>query len=259
MLVWEMLKLSQDKNMQEKILFSNNVCVQNIYAKEVFPTRIISNRLEENCKKKWLELRQKAEENNSKIWDSEIYRFENIIIDKDKIILNVSTLPFSIRLAMNFFTKEIVELGEGYKPMGMFFSCFLKTYDGFYVFVEKTKKLYAERIIYFVGGVLSKTEIDLTRNSLSEAIVLEIEEETGVVFCAEEIYLKSIYVNENLNCCSLFSIETKKTKEELEKSFKSKDGEVAKLKFVHFDQLKEFVKKLPNKDAIKFAIAKIYE
>lgn len=259
MLVLEMLKLSQDKNMQEKILFSSDVCVENISAREVFSTRIISDNLEDICKKKWLELRQKAEENNSKIWDSEIYRFENLVGNKDKIILNVSTLPFSIRLAMNFFTKEIMELGEEYKPMGMFFSCFLKTSDGFYVFVEKSKKLYAERIIYFIGGVLSKTEIDLTRKSLSEAVILEIEEEVGVVFRAGEIYLKSIYVNENLNCCLLFLVETKKTKEELENSFKSKDGEVAKLKFVHSGQLKEFVKNLPSKDAIKFVIAKIYE
>lgn len=106
---------------------------------------------------------------------------------------------------------------------------------------------------------MSKTEIDLTQKSLSEAIILEIEEEAGVIFNAREIYLRSIYVNETFNCCLLFLIETKKTKEEIEKSFKSKDGELAKLKFVHSGQLKEFIGSLPHKDAIKFTIAKIYE
>lgn len=255
----EIWKLFQDKNMKEEILFSGNICITDVDVKEIQSMRAIDIALEEKFTQKWTEIQQKAKENNSKIWDSELYRLENLIRDRDKIILSVSIIPFSIRLAANSFTKEIIELGEKYRPMGMFFSCFLKTVDDFYVFIEKSKKLYTDKIISFVGGVLSKTEFDLTQKSLSEAVIAEIEEEIGVVFDEKEIYLKSIYINETLNCCLLLSIETIKTKEELEKSFKSKDGEVASLKFVHISQLKDFTEKLPSKDAVKFKIAKIYE
>ena len=253
-----MLRLLRDKNMQE-ILFSNNTCIQNVSIKEIVSSRVIDDNLEEDCKKKWLETQQKAQESNSKIWDSEIYRFENIVSDKDELTLIVSTIPFSVRLALNSFAKEIMEFGEKYRPMGMFFSCFLKTIDGFYIFAEKSKTLYRERVLCFIGGVLSKTEIDLTQKSLSEAVISEIEEEVGVIFNAREIYLRSIYINETFNCCLLFLIETEKTKEEIEKNFKSKDGELANLKFVDVIHLKEFIGSLPRKDAIKFTIAKIYE
>ena len=118
-----MLRLLRDKNMQE-ILFSNNTCIQNVSIKEIVSSRVIDDNLEEDCKKKWLETQQKAQESNSKIWDSEIYRFENIVSDKDELTLIVSTIPFSVRLALNSFAKEIMEFGEKYRPMGMFFSIF---------------------------------------------------------------------------------------------------------------------------------------
>lgn len=118
-----MLRLLRDKNMQE-ILFSNNTCIQNVSIKEIVSSRVIDDNLEENCKKKWLDIQQKAKESNSKIWDSEIYRFENIVSDEDELTLIVSTIPFSVRLALNSFTKEIMRLGERHKPMGMFFLVF---------------------------------------------------------------------------------------------------------------------------------------
>lgn len=102
-------------------IVDQKINIKNVYLNQVDTTRSLDGELELKTEDKWKQILKKAEENNSKIWDSKIYRLENISFANGSLNLFCSTINFSTRLSMNAFTEDLKKLGEKFFPFGMFF------------------------------------------------------------------------------------------------------------------------------------------
>lgn len=241
-----------------RIVFNSKTELDKVVIQEQASTRKINSELEELCKTKWQDIQLEAKSKGSGVWDSEVYRFEKAELNNNLLHLTVSTIPFSIRLAMNSYTDRVGILGSNYAPFGMFTSCFVRTSDEKLLFIERSGKFFSDRKIAFIGGVLSKTEAILSnRADLFNEVLKELSEEIYVESSlVETIRLTSGYITENFNFCLIFDIRLQETFEEVRDTFKKKmsEGEAANVIGITRDQLREFASTLPTKDAIKFEI-----
>lgn len=245
-------------NNRIKILFSGSISPDLVLVKEAVSSRKIDDILENFSKNKWRELVEESKKNQAVLWDSYIYRFENLFFEKGILNIEASTIPFAVRLGMNYFSNRIESLGEDYNPRGMFFSCLIRTSDDFLVFIKKSNKFFSSKKYAFVGGVLSKTEINLSQEkSILKPIQKEILEELGSKFIYQYISLKHIYINETFNCCLLFDTQSKQTKKEMQDIFSSSDGEIESLVFLPINNLKDSETLLSPSDLFKLKIMKI--
>lgn len=243
---------------EELFHFYEKMDLDTVTIYEQVSSRQIDFELEELCRTRWENILLEANEKGKMVWDSEVYRFEKAELNNNTLHLTVSTIPFSIRLAMNSFTTRVGKLGVEYAPLGMFTSCFVRTSDEKYLFIERSAKFFPDRKIAFIGGVLSKTEAVLTskadlfaeaKKELSEEIYVEPD-------LVESIILRSGYITKSFNCCLIFDIRLRTSFGEVRKNFdkNANEGEAANVIGVTRDQLPEFVSALPKKEAVKFEI-----
>ncbi len=240
-----------------KIVFKDFLAAKSIVIKEVVSSRIIDSNLEKKCKDKWKTMIIDAKQKGKKLWDSDVYRFESGEIKNGILYLKVSTVPFSIRFPMNFYTEQLENLGANYGSMGMFTSCFVKTLDNKFIFIEKSGKYYSNKKVSFVGGVLSKTEkILLNGKDLFNEVLKEVREEIGIsgVDIDKKIF-RCIYITNDKNVCLIFDIFLNKAFNELKNKFSIKnDGEAKELIGITEFEFKNFIKKIDKKDAVKFSV-----
>lgn len=243
-----------------RVLFQGDWSPETVITDEINSTRVIDSDFERVLISSWGDTLKVADEKNQKIWDSTIYRFESCKVSSQKLHLDLSTIPFSIRLEMNKYTDKIKQLGLLYSPRGMFNSCLVKTSDDYAVFVEKSNVYVTQKKYAWVGGVFSKSEFIINSgNDLFESAKREIVEELGVEkeYIIENI-LKMGYLTENWNVCFLFSVQLSLTKKELSERFrKYSDDEVKNLIFFTYENIKNSLNLFEPKDKIKFALLKI--
>jgi len=234
-----------------------NQQIKNITLSRVKSSRKINSSLENICKQKWNEKLIRLNKTKTKLWDSEVYRFEKIYQIKNSLIINVSTIPLSIRLMMNNFTEKIQKLGLNYAPLGMFFSCFVLTKDCYFLFVKKSQYFYFDRKFAFIGGILSKTENNNTSKcNIFNEVKKEMKEEIGVINQnIDSLNLLGHYKTSNFNFCLLFKIKLNITIEEALNGFSNRtEQEIEKIIPVHKNNLQNFIlQNMSAKDSIKFS------
>ncbi len=241
-----------------RIIFNSDITFDIVTIKEISSTRLIDPVLEKLCRKRWREILNDAKNQRKKIWDSDVYRFESAIWKDNILQLNVSTIPFSIRLSMNNFTDTVNMLGMKYAPLGMYTSCFVVTADGQYLFIEKSNSYYSNRKMAFIGGILSKTESILQNGSdLFNEAIREIQEELDLYSIGVQTnILKAGYITENYNVCLLFEVKLNISLKDIQKNFKAScEKETANIVDVARADLSQFALMLPERDMPKFKIA----
>lgn len=244
-----------------KTLFKGNLRPEDVIIREVKSGRKIDKDLEKLAAGKWQEIVEKAHLENKKVWDSEIYRLEKVI-SNGATTLWVSTIKYSTRVAMREFTELIKKLGLKYAPMGMYSSCFVKTSDDKYLFIEKSDKYFTTRKYSFIGGVISKSEkIIKDDKDLFESVKREINEEIKVPSKnISSLILKAGYVTETFNFCLVFEAKLKVTVEELKEIFyKKKIDEAVNIIGIERDQLPDFIAMLPENDRPKFKVIGLFK
>lgn len=239
----------------EKMLLNKISPDKKITVEEIGSSRKIDSELEKLCQDEWTRLKVEADKQNKLLWNSEVYRLELVEENKKTITIKVSTIPFSIRLAMNSFSAEIKKLGPDYASLGMFTSCFIQTSDNKYIFIEKSNKFYTKKKIAFIGGILNKDiSVPAKPLNLKTEVLKEIKEEIGVEKkCVNKIDLLTIYTTENLNVCLLFNVSLDLKFNEVKEVFqKNNDGEAKGLLEINQKDLKAFCLTLEAKDQVKF-------
>lgn len=188
------------------ILIENISNPLNINIQEINSTRVIDPALELTCSNLWQEMLLDAKKKKKELWNSEIYRFESVIIKDGIINLKISTIPFSIVLPINKKIRADKDFDTKLAPLSMFTSCFVRTIDNKYIFLKKSDKYYSTKKISFIGGTLSKTEkIIATGYDLFNEAKKEIKEEIGLNDSdIANLVLKGGYVTENFGFCMLF-------------------------------------------------------
>lgn len=248
---------------EQKLDFINryNLGEKNFTITEVKPGRAIDSQLEKLSLDEWEKIKTEATKNNALVWDSEIYRLEATNLIDEMMQLKVSTIPFSTRLGMNKYPTMVKQLGMLYAPLGLYTSCFIKTTDDYYIFIEKSAKYYTTRKLSFVGGILSKTEKSLHSGAdLFNAVRDEIKEEVGVPKKdLEKLTCLAGYVTDNTNYCLVFFAKVTKSFAEVSLGFNKKhDGEAVKIIGVKQKDLPRFAVKLPIKDLPKIKILNLF-
>ncbi len=224
-------------------------------------TRRLDNLLEKDSKETWEKMSTEALSRGSQLWDSNVYRFEDVKEKDGKIVLYFSTIPFSIRLGMNKHTNSVKKLGKDYASMGLFSSCLVKTADNHFVFIEKSNKFYTDKKYSWVGGIFSESEKTLNNgDDLLSAVKAEIREELGLKDeHIETTTLSAGYVTENWNACLLFNAKVTVTAEQLIAIFNKKnDGEAKGLFFIPSDLVQQKVQMFEEKDKEKFVILGLF-
>lgn len=195
-------------------------------------TRTIDPALEKKIDATWSDILLEAQAHNKQIWDSQIYRIEDIAITADqtekKLRIVFTTIPYSKRYPMNRLEKEVETLGFDYAAHSAYASIFVHTVDGYFIFIKKSSKYFTEKNIDFVGGAYSADEQKIVDgNDLFLATHKEIVEEIGVP--AQHIahsHICTIYATKRGNFCFLFDVQLSLTREEVEQHFaRDNDGE----------------------------------
>jgi hypothetical protein len=239
------------------IIFAGALTAEQVSIQERQTTRLIDVDLQTRAEKHWQNMLAEASVQGKKIWDSQVYRFESGTIKDNQLHLQLSTIPFSIRVALNKETKRLGELGEFFFPLGMYTSIILHTADGQYVFIEKSDKYFTNKRFAFVGGVLSKSEKVLTSGQdLFDEVSKELKEELGLSdIHIDSVLLRAGYRTENYNFCLLFEVTLTETLVEVQSLFAAgNDGEAKRVIGIEPKELGSFVQLLEDKDKIKFEI-----
>lgn len=245
---------------QIKVLFRGGWSYRDVNLREINTSRLVDDELEDLCQESWMQMLTEATEAGKKLWDSVIYRFEFVITDGSSLDMGFSTIPFSVRLGMNYHTDQVKRLGGGYMPQGIYSSCFVKTTDDQYVFIEKSNKYFTQKKIAFVGGVLSKSEIILNGGlDLFLTVKKEIQEEVGILVDVDRIRLRAGYLTENFNVCFLFEVSVPYTFAEVRRLFKQhNDGEAKEIFGLPNVTIASHISLFEPKDAIKFKILNFF-
>lgn len=255
-----MQKGTEAKYPEIKILFQGNWTEKDIVIKEVPTTRKTDTKLEERISTDWRDVLEQAAKTKREIWDSALYRLEEVIAVDNSLHFKLSTIVFSARLMMKKYTAEIKRLGFEYSPRGIFNSCLVETTDGYFVFIKKSQKYFSTKEYAWVGGVLSKDEREIkSGQDLFASARREVVEELGVSFLQiDETVLKIGYLTENWNVCLLFSIKLSLSKTEVLEIFRSNsDGEAADLVFLNTDNKSDLLAKFEAQDRTRLALSGI--
>lgn len=242
------------------VLFLGNWSPNNVFVKEVDSTRVIDHNLEARCKQTWDAMLVEAAQTNKKLWDCDVYRFESMSNDSEKLNLFFSTIPFSVRLGMNMHTNEIKKLGITYASQGIFTSCFVRTSDNMYIFIEKSEHYFTHKKISFVGGIVSKSERVLTSGKdLFKGVEKEVLEEIGVsARDIRDIHLRIGYRSENFNVCLLFEVLVSLAFSEVLKLFtKNHDDEAKKIIGFSVGDITPHLSSFEPKDTVKFRLLEL--
>jgi|GEM_PF-2544806 len=243
---------------RNKVFNFQNIKHFSLIIKEIASTRKFDKSLELASKKSWEETLKKASKEGKVIWDSEIYRLESLETNKRHLNINLSTIPFSIRIGMNDHSELVKKLGINYAPLGVYTSCFILTSDKKYLFIKKSDRYYSNRKYSFVGGILSKTEKKLSSGKdLFGEMRKEIQEETGLRnINLNYMTLNAGYLSKNYNFCLIFSLKLTESLKTVLELFKYKsDGEAEEIVGVEKKDLHEFrTKNLTERDLPKFKI-----
>lgn len=222
-------------------------------------SRLVDPQLEKKVLVGWKELTANAAKNNRKIWDSELYRLENVAVSNHSLKVILSTIPFSRRKMTTVFLPEVLNLGEEYFSKGMFSSIFVKTSDDQYCFLKKSGKYEARNEYSFVGGAYSKTEKIIKNNKdFFDAAKKEIYEEINIVpNDIKNFNLISIFITSQTHVCCLFYCCLDLTLSELRQKYElNYDLESSEIIFLPLNEVNEFLsEKIPG-DVIKLELFK---
>lgn len=249
-------------NYRGQVVFRDTLLADDVYWQEVASTRKKDPEIEKLARREWQRIVRECQKEKKKIWNSQLYRFENFQKINGKAHFWASTIPFSLRIGMRKFSARIGQKGIAYAPLGMFVSCLVLSRDREYLFIEKSAHYFATRQFSLIGGVLSKSEGDIKEGEdLFRKIKDEVIEEVG---CSpkdiESIALKAGYITESLNFALLASVQLKKTLNQLTAIFaKRNTPESKELIGVQRANLPKFVRtQLPKRDWPKFQILGVF-
>lgn len=232
-----------------KILFKGNYAAADItIATLAESTRKIDPKLEQQIELKWQELLTEAKASGRKLWDSELYRFENFRTDP-KLELTFSTVTFSVAKAGSAFIDEFKRIGEEYYSKSTFVIGLAKTSDDYYILGEVSSNYMNTGAIDIIGGVLSKSEGLMTNsNDLFAALCKEFREEIGIKQeNLANLRLLGAILTMKFKVCLVFHLEIALTKNEVQNIYdQTKDDELSRIIFIPENELKNELAKLPD-------------
>lgn len=219
-------------------------------------SRKIDNDLEVKAEQLWNEELARAASQGKKLWDSKLYRVENISTDADNNLnIAFSQINYSIRKSLSKFTDDITRLGLDYSASGCFSSIFVKTKDNKLLFIEKSSKYVTSKKNSFVGGIMSVDEMDINNVAdLFFSAEKEIEEELGVpISHIVSDDLVAVFRNANYNYCFLYSTLLDLTFDEVVQKFnENNDGEASAVIGIPVDEIEKIESLLDEDDCKKF-------
>lgn len=228
-------------------------------SEETVTTRKIDKNVEDLLDKYWLELQENSLKNNKQIWDSLLYRLENISINdiSNDLSLTLSTINFSTRKAITNYLDRIMELGEDYFSKGMFSSIFVETKDNKFCFLKNSGKFETRNTYSFPGGAISKSEqLINSGNDLFLTAFRELNEELNISDKDfNNLRLISIYLTIHTHICCLFYLKLDLTQQQLEEIYNSfEHSESSEIIFLNFDEIKDFLSQNIHHDIIKYEV-----
>lgn len=199
--------------------------------------------LREKVEKLWKQEKRKAKEKRAELFNSKIYRLEELNYSGKDLSLTLGTLPYSFQKITKYLINEIIKQSKDYYPNGLFTTSLILTKDGKYVFGNRGKTM-SKNKKDMIGGVLSKQE-NIVRNGkdIFKAIIQELHEEINVdKEHIREIYLSGVISTNLLKVGLLFYVELNFTSSELQRAFlHRKDKEMNSLVFINKRRLKSFL------------------
>lgn len=205
--------------------------------------RIVRDDLEDKISKVWEERVREAQKKGLRIWNSLTYRLNHYRVEKERLMLEISTIEFKIRNTLQF-VPEFLSLDESYYTKGMFVAGVFKTRDGKYLFGELSGVTTNRNKIEFIGGVASHDEMEVKNSDdLFGILYKELKEEVNVDSCAvQDSYMAGLILNPSSNVGAIFSVVLDLTSEEIKERFLAKnDGEMKSLVFIEEGNLLDFL------------------
>ncbi len=165
-----------------KILFKGRYLLEDVQVSfSEKSNRKIDAELEAKFRDDWEETLKSAADKGIKVWDSQTYRLENFRIDKGKLLLDLSLIKFSVRSGIKKHRDEVEKLGSGYFSKGLHVSAIIVTSDGKYLMGKLSGKTLNERTVDFIGGVMSKDEVEVRDSrDIWKTVIRELDEEVNI-------------------------------------------------------------------------------
>ena len=212
--------------------------------------RKINAELEAKLKDDWEKTLKSAAEKGIKVWDSQTYRLENFRIESGKLQLDLGPIKFSVRVGLKKHRDEVEKLGFDYCSRGLYVPAIIVASDGKYLMGKLSGKTLNERPVDFIGGVMSKDEIEVkTSRDIWKTIFRELDEEINIKETdIERAELVGALTSKYSNVALVFFIKLKINCEEVKEKFRGrKDEELAELLCLDKQEMKDLLTKLDKR------------
>lgn len=175
------------------------------------------------------------------IWNGVTYRVNELkMTDQGKLKVEFAPIDFKTRECVTR-VSGYWDMEEEYWRMGAYTGSFIKTADGYYVFVRLSGKSVSSQrtpkqgMASLVGGIMD-SEVPLqSANDIFAMMYKECEEETAIPHDRiSRCVLDAVYLNASTNVGFHFGIDLHDTKQEVEDRFRSTihDDEIHDMFFV---------------------------
>jgi 8-oxo-dGTP pyrophosphatase MutT (NUDIX family) len=226
-----------------KIVFKTKYQQDKVDIKHIPSRRKINQEIENLSKLEWSKLLEEAQEQNKLAWDSELYRLEKVQEKEGRVLLTLSTVPFSIVKGMDKFIQQVNTLGEKYYSKSIYTKAVILTTDQKYIIGKVSKKTLNKHEYNLIGGVLSKSESEVNSGKdLFNSLLREIEEELGLT--NKEI-LKTVLIGATLSTRLkiglIFLVTLNLNSEELQKKVKLDKSEIVNYQLLNKKQFYNFL------------------
>jgi hypothetical protein len=232
------------ENQIQKILLKTNCSADDILIRHrTHSSRVISEDFKNRLEESWIEYCQQAEKKGKRVWNSHLYRFEDIESLNGSVALEVSTIETKEVLIFRELAKRHT-FDESEWPKNMFVASLLMTADEKYLFAIPSGLTVGSRSVDLLGGALSRNEAVIKNGrDILEALYREFKEEFNVDkrFVAQSQFrgvVQTNYFNIGLIFLTTLSIDGK----EAQRLFREKnDGELESLLAIEGTEVKNFL------------------
>jgi hypothetical protein len=200
---------------EPRILIEGSFAEEQVVASAVSDsTRAIDSVIEQKVEQIWEEMLAVARAQGRQVWNGITYRLNRIEEhEQGKLAVEFGPIDFKFREAL-INVPGYYDLPEEYFRMGAYTSAFLKTCDGYFVFVRLSGRSLTYASENFVGGIIDEQDGAYQHNILFQSLYHEIEEETSIPRARiASCTLRLVALMPTTNVSFSFFVETRDTKD----------------------------------------------